>query len=254
MSARTRLVTIGNELLNGEIQDENSPYLAARAFRAGFPVSTIEIVPDDREAIAGAVRRAAADLDASRVVVSGGVGPTHDDVTLEGVALGLGLELVLHPTVYSRIETTTIRLHEAGRLPSGEVTEAHRRMAMAGAGAIALENPRGMASPFAHDLGDQRWLFVLPGVPREFRTVVDDVLLPNYFSGGSPLHSAEILFSGVPESTLAATLRQVESEYPGVALGSYPHVETRELTIRARGTDPEKLAAALARVRQLGPQ
>jgi len=248
------LVTVGNELLAGDINDINSPYLAQKAFSAGFPVSVIEVVPDDVEAIAQAVVRAVADTKTSRIVVSGGVGPTHDDVTLEGVAAGLGLPLELHPEVYRRIETTTARLHQAGRLPSAEVSPAHRRMAVAAAGATALDNPRGMASPFAHPIGDDRWLFVLPGVPREFRTVVDDVLMPNFFTGAAALHSAEMKFEGIAESRFAPLLEQVDHEFADVSIGSYPHVETRDLTIRVRGTDPQRLADALARIKELAPQ
>jgi molybdenum cofactor synthesis domain-containing protein len=254
VASNTRLVTVGNELLAGDITDINSPYVAQRAFTAGFPVSVIEVVPDDVEAIAQAVVRAVADLRASRIVVSGGVGPTHDDVTLEGVASGLGLPLELHDDVYSRIASTTARLHQAGRLPSAEVSPAHRRMAMAAAGAKALDNPRGLASPFAHSVGDDRWLFVLPGVPREFRTVVDDVLLPAFFIGAVALHSAEIRFEEIAESRLAPVLEQVEREFADVSIGSYPHTEPRELTIRARGTDPQRLAEALARIKELAPQ
>ena len=254
MSSSTRLITVGNELLAGDITDINSPYLAQRAFTAGFPVSVIEVVPDEVEAIAHAVVRAVADLKASRIVVSGGVGPTHDDVTLEGVAAGLNLPLELHPEVYSRIESTTARLHEAGRLPTADVSPAHRRMAVAAAGAKALDNPRGMASPFAHSVGDDRWLFVLPGVPREFRTVVDDVLMPSFFTGAAPLHSAEIRFEGIAESRFAPMLEQVEQEFADVSVGSYPHVETRDLTIRVRGADPQRLADALARIKELAPQ
>jgi molybdenum cofactor synthesis domain-containing protein len=254
VSNQTRLIAVGNELLAGDITDTNSPYLAKRAFGAGFPVTHIEVVPDDVGAIAAAVRRAVADESASRIVVSGGVGPTHDDVTLEGVAAGLDRPLELNPTVYERIAATTARLHEAGRLPTAEVSPAHRRMAVAAAGATVLDNPRGMASPFAHAVGDDRWLFVLPGVPREFRTVVDDVLIPGFFTGGVRLHSAEIKFHGIAESRLASILEQVESEFDDVSVGSYPHVETRELTIRVRGTDPRRLQSALDRIAELAPQ
>jgi molybdenum cofactor synthesis domain-containing protein len=254
VTANTRLVTVGNELLAGDITDINSPYLAQKAFSAGFPVSVIEVVPDNVEAIAQAVVRAVSDPSASRIVVSGGVGPTHDDVTLEGVAAGLDLPLELHPEVYNRIAANIARLHEAGRLPAAEVSPAHRRMAIAAAGAKALDNPRGLASPFAHSVGEGRWLFVLPGVPREFRTVVDDVLIPNFFTGGTSLHSAEIHFEGIAESRLAPVLEKVEHEFADVSIGSYPHSETRNLTIRARGTDPQRLAAALARIKELAPK
>ena len=254
MATNTRLVTVGNELLAGEVVDTNSPYLAERAFAAGYPVSAIEVVPDVVETIAAAIGRAVADSSASRIIVSGGVGPTHDDVTLEGVALGLQQPLELNPEVYARIEAGTQRMHDAGRLPSPEVSPAHRRMAMAAHGAVALDNPRGMASPFAHSVGEERWLFVLPGVPREFRTIVDDILMPQFFSDGEPMHSDTLEFQNIPESTLAPALQQVAQEFPDVAIGSYPHVETRELTIRARGHDPARIHAALERVNQLRPQ
>jgi nicotinamide-nucleotide amidase len=247
----TAIVTVGDEILSGHTQDTNSSFLARHAFAAGRPVARIEVVPDQHAAIVAAIRRAIDDPDISRIAVCGGIGPTPDDRTFQAVADALGRPLELNPVAYASIEALARRMHAAGWIDKPEVSEANRRCAVVPAGATVLTNRRGMAPPLAIDLGDDRWLFVLPGIPREFTTIVEEELIPGYFAGGTAPVVREVHYRSVPESEMSQPMLVLEAEFPDVTVGSYPHVETRELVIRLRGSEPERVDAAVARLRSM---
>ena len=253
MALGTSIITVGDEILGGFIADTNSRHLAKRAFHAGYPVQRIAVVGDDPALIAGEVRAAVADDAISRIVVSGGLGPTPDDRTVEGVSLGLGRSVEEHPAALAHITGVVARMHAAGWVPTAGISDANRKMASAPAEAQVLENRRGMAPPLLCDLGADKLLFVLPGVPREFTVIVDEVLMPTYFVGGAAPIVEERRFTGIPEAEFAPTLRRLGQEFADVVFGSYPQSESRDLIIRARGSDPNRIAAALRRLEELGP-
>jgi molybdenum cofactor synthesis domain-containing protein len=286
----TLLIIVGDELLGGFTTDVNGALAARRLFEAGYPVRRIEMVGDAVDDIATAVRRAIDDPSAARVIVSGGIGPTPDDRTHEAVAKALGRELVEDPAALGRIEAMVARMHAAGWVASPIPTSANRRMARMAAGGRILDNRRGMAPPLAILLeaapaagaetrragppaagapaspgsgrpGAEgrveevrgRWLFVLPGVPREFQAVLEDVLIPEYFSGSRALTVVETRHPGAIEADFAEPMRRLEIEFPDVAVGSYPPQRGRDLVIRLRGEDPERVRAAERRLGELIP-
>ena len=247
----TAIVMVGDEILSGHTQDTNSSLLARLAFAAGRPVVHIEVVGDNAVAIVGAIRRAIDDPAITRIAVCGGIGPTPDDRTFQAVAEALGRPLELNPIAYAGIEALARRMHAAGWIDKPEVSEANRRCAIVPAGATVLTNRRGMAPPLAIDLGDDRWLFVLPGIPREFSTIVEEEVIPTYFSGATAPVVREVHYRSVPESEMYQPMLVLEQEFPDVTVGSYPHVERRELVIRLRGHEAARVDAAVARLRTL---
>jgi nicotinamide-nucleotide amidase len=250
-SGRTVIVAVGDEILSGHTLDTNSQALARLAFAAGYPVARIEAVADDVHAIGAAIRRAVDDPTVTRIAVCGGIGPTPDDRTFEAVANALNRPLRLDPDAYAHIEALVRRMHEAGWVDSPDVSEANRRCAIVPEGSVVLENRRGMAPPLAIDIGDRRWLFVLPGIPREFTTIVEEVVVPGYFTGAVAMAVREVRYRSVPEAEMYGPMRTLEAEYPDVTVGSYPQMETRELVMRLRGQDEERVDAAAARLREL---
>jgi nicotinamide-nucleotide amidase len=247
----TAIVTVGDEILSGHTQDTNSSLLARAAFAAGRPVSRIEVVADQPAAIIAAIRRAIDDPEISRIAVCGGIGPTPDDRTFQAVADALGRPLELNPIAYGNIEALAVRMHAAGWIDKAEVSEANRRCAMVPVGSTVLTNRRGMAPPLAIEVGDDRWLFVLPGIPREFSTIVEEELIPRYFAGGTAPVVREVRYRSVPESEMSEPMLVLEAEFPDVTVGSYPQVERRELVIRLRGREADRVDAAVARLRSL---
>jgi molybdenum cofactor synthesis domain-containing protein len=247
------LIAVGDELLSGHTQDTNTHFLAGRFFAAGHPVRRVEVVADDPGAIAAAIRRALAEPGVESVVVSGGIGPTPDDRTFESVALALERPLQEHPVAIAHIQALVRRMFEAGWFDSPEVSEANRRAAMVPAGATVLRNRRGMSPALALEAGDGRRVFVLPGIPRELTAIVDEELLPAYFSAGTAQAVTELRYHGVPEAEMYAPMRSIEAEFPDVSVGSYPQTERGELVIRLRGDDAARVASAAARFQALRP-
>jgi molybdopterin-biosynthesis enzyme MoeA-like protein len=126
-------------------------------------------------------------------------------------------------------------------------------MAQVAEGAVVIANRRGMAPPVGFDLGGDRWLFVLPGVPREFSAVLEEELIPHYCAGGSAPVVRELRYPQAIEAEFAATMIELGATFPDVVVGSYPQSQTRELLIRLRGDDSARVAAAEQRMRELRP-
>lgn len=224
------LLIVGDEILSGEVRDENGPWLLARLAALGTRVARVVTVPDRVEDVAAEVvtARAAADL----VVTSGGIGPTHDDVTRQAVAAALDLPLVRHEGALAKVE----------RWYGAKTTEAERSMADLPAGAVILRAPR--TDTLGFEVGG---VLVLPGVPSLLRDLVDGE--PERFAG-APLHRAEVR-TDRREGEIAPGLRAVQSASPDVAIGSYPVLDGRRwwTKVVVRGADPARVAAVADAVR-----
>jgi molybdenum cofactor synthesis domain-containing protein len=225
-------VIIGNEVLSAKVQDLNGPRLMRRLRERGIPLRSLEVVPDEVDVIVDAFARARA--RARYVFTSGGIGPTHDDVTVRAVALALGRPVV--------------RLPEMERLLA-----AHHPDGASGAALRLAEAPEGAS--LLHQ--EETWfpvlrvdedVFLLPGVPQMFRLQLETVLrgLP-----GTPLVMRE-LYLTLRETEFAAVLDRVALDLPGVAIGSYP-VFDAELDYQVKLTFEAEAAAqvdeAVRRVR-----
>lgn len=246
----TVIIAVGDEILAGYTLDTNSNLLARAVYAAGFPTRRIEVVGDDRDAIVNVLHKALDEPGVQRIVVSGGIGPTPDDLTLEAVAAALDRPLELHPEAFAHIESLVRRMHDAGWVDSAEVSPANRRSAMLPLGANLITNRRGMA-PAMHIALDDRHVYVLPGIPREFSTIVEEELIPHHFGQGAAIAVREVRYSAVPEAEMAGPMRELAAEFPDVSIGSYPQTQRRELVMRLRGLNPDRVAAAAERLRQL---
>jgi nicotinamide-nucleotide amidase len=137
------------------------------------------------------------------------------------------------------------------------MSEANRRMAMLPAGALVLENSVGMAPGLAIPISEPseaaRFLFVLPGVPRELKTIFDEQIAPTYLGDGRPNFVEEVHFHMAIEAEFWQVLRLIETEYTDVSVGSYPQPDRGHLVIRLAGPDSERVRAAAATVRAQGP-
>lgn len=253
-SPATVIIAVGDEVLSGHTQDTNSFFLAQRAFAAGFPVHRIEVVADRIDDVVAAVQRAVTETFVSRIAVCGGIGPTPDDRTFEAVARALDRPVEENELALAHITGIVARMHEAGWVKTDEVSDGNRRCAMVPAGGTVLVNRRGMAPPMAYEVGEDRWLFILPGVPREFTTIVEEELIPRFFSGGTQTIVDELRYQSVPEAELYTPMRQLAAEFDDVVAGSYPQAEARRVIVRLRGGDAGRVRAAARRMMELDPR
>ena len=196
------LVVIGDEILSGRTQDANTAYLAKWLGQQGIRLREVRVVPDVTQAIVGAVNslRVAHDY----LFTTGGIGPTHDDITVEAIAEALGVEVVLHPAAVAILTE-----HYGDR-----INEARLRMARVPAGAELIPNPRTKAPGIR--VGN---IFVMAGVPAITRSMLES--LDGLLAGGRPVMSRTIAAWTV-ESQVAALLASVEKAHDGVQIGSYP--------------------------------
>lgn len=211
------LVIIGNEILTGKVEDENTPFLTRRLYQLGVEVRRVEIVPDTLEDVGRAVLSASREFDF--VITSGGVGPTHDDVTLAGIAHGFGVELQAHPELEELAR---------GYFKVAELTEVQARMTRIPAG-TRLVYPPGTRFP---QLVMEN-VYVFPGIPDLLRRKFE--LVCEAFRG-EPFY-LETLEVVAEEADIALILERAVADYPGVQFGSYPIPQGRvRLTLEGRSS------------------
>jgi molybdenum cofactor synthesis domain-containing protein len=227
------IILVGNEILSGKIQDANAAYLCRELRALGVEVRRITVIPDEVQLIADAVADFSRDYDV--VFTSGGVGPTHDDVTIEGVARAMMTAVVRHPVLVELLE----------RYYRGKVTEAALRMAEIPEGA---ELVGGETVRFPTVV--MRNVYVLPGVPEIFRAKFDAI---RERFRDQPIHLKNV-FVTLGEGTLADYLNRLLADFPLLQLGSYPEFSNPEYRVkvtlesRDRGYVEQALADFLARL------
>ncbi len=199
------LVVIGDEILSGRTQDKNVAQVATWLNEQGIRLAEVRIVPDDPQRIAEAVNalRGAHDY----LFTTGGIGPTHDDITVDSIAAALGVPVIVHPEARRILED-----YYAAR--GLEVNEARLRMARVPEGAELLANPSSGAPGVK--IGN---IYILAGVPHIAASMLE--ALSGTLEGGRPMVSVTV-GAYAAESDVAELLREVEDRHPGIAVGSYP--------------------------------
>jgi molybdenum cofactor synthesis domain-containing protein len=220
------LVIIGDEILSGRTQDRNVAQIAKWLNLQGIRLSEVRVVPDVAEAIVEAVNALRSGND--YLFTTGGIGPTHDDITVDSVAAALGIGVVVHPEARAMLEN-----HYASR---GGLNEARLRMARVPEGAELIRNQVSGAPGIR--LGN---IFILPGVPHITTAMLDS--LSGTLEGGAPLLSATI-GCWAPESEVADVLRAAEEAHQGCQIGSYPFFRDGRVGANfvIRSTDSDVLA------------
>jgi nicotinamide-nucleotide amidase len=208
-------------------------------------LARVEVCSDDLSDIVPSVRRFLFDLDLDYVVTSGGLGPTHDDRTMEGVAKAVGKPLVQTPANLAWMVERTRYGHERGYFDSKEPNAGLLKMTYLPEGADVILNEVGSALGAIVTVPPRpTTLFTLPGVPAEFYRMFDDGVRPRLLQG-APLHTEELVLY-TEESRLYQVMADLEKAYPDVVLGSYP--EKGRIRIRATG-NPSRARELLAKMR-----
>jgi len=235
------LIIIGNEILSGRTHDKNLPHIAKTLGEAGVRLTEARVVPDVEAEIIDAVNTLRRKYD--YVFTTGGIGPTHDDITAECVAKAFGCKLIEHPEARRRIAERTAAM-------GAELNEARLRMANVPEGATLIDNVISAAPGFRLEN-----VHVMAGVPQIMRVMLDSV--KDTLVGGVRVMSKTVLCT-LGEGTVASGLAALQKKYPEVDIGSYPQYNRGNyrvsLVLRATEMDILETAtfAVAALVRDLG--
>jgi len=224
------LVVIGDEILSGRTQDANIAQLAKWLNLQGIRLVEVRVVADDMAAIAEAVNTLRVRHD--YLFTTGGIGPTHDDITVDAIAAALGVGVIVHPKARAVLEDYYVT--------RGGINEARLRMARVPDGAELIENVISGAPGIRKDN-----IFILAGIPRVAALMLES--LSGTLEGGRPLISRTI-GCWVPESEVADILRETEAAHHGCQIGSYPFFREGRggANFVIRSTDAAVLDACIA--------
>jgi len=230
MNPTAAILIIGNEILSGRTQDVNLNFIAKRLAARGIVLSEVRVVPDVPHRIINAVNELRASYD--QLFTTGGIGPTHDDITSECVAAAFGVPWVVHPETYALMEA---------RMGKENFNAARQRMATFPQGATPIRNEVSLAPGFT--IGN---VHVMAGVPKIMQAMF--LALEPSLPAGQPIEMRAVFGMGVMEGAIAAPLTEIQHRFPDVDLGSYPFRRDDKggVAIVAKGIDVAKLEAAIA--------
>jgi molybdenum cofactor synthesis domain-containing protein len=226
------LLVIGNEVLSGRTQDLNIRFLATRLGEIGIPLREVRVIPDIERTIINTVNEVRRTFD--YVFTTGGIGPTHDDITSECIAKAFGVPWEPHPIAFARME-------KAYR--PGEFNAARQRMGTMPRGAKLIDNSISVAPGFQMEN-----VYVMAGVPRVMQSMFE--WLAPHLQGGQKIESRSVHAIGLPEGLIAEGLSAIQARYPEIDLGSYPFYRPtgNGVTLVAKGTDAAAAEAVIAEV------
>ena len=229
------LIIIGNEILSGRTQDTNLAYLAKELNELGVRMVEARVIPDVVETIVATVNECRNTFD--YVFTTGGIGPTHDDITADCIALAFGTELYMHPDIVE-----IIRRREA----PPEVMESRLRMARIPKGAELIENPTGGPPGFRIEN-----VFVMAGLPMVMQAMAS-TFSRDQIQGGAPVRSRSV-GAYLSEGQVAVPLGEIQDKHPDIDLGSYPFYrqDGYGTNLVMRGTDEAELDEMLSEVRAM---
>jgi nicotinamide-nucleotide amidase len=234
------IITTGTELITGRVGDFNARYAARRLHEAGLRVQSITILGDNAPLFQDSLTQALA--RSQFIIITGGLGPTDDDLTVAAAAQALNLRLFEDETLLARIRRC---LEERG-LPW---ENRYARLAQIPEGAMVLD-PGASACGFS--LKHQgAWLFFLPGVPKEMQHLFDSFVLPflvGFAAGGDYMRQRTLRLFGMSETQLQEAVNKLGEWQEGVCVGFYPNFPENHLTLTLRGQDPQALEADLDRL------
>ncbi len=238
------VVVIGDEILSGRTRDINVQQIAEFLRPLGVDLTEVRIVGDDQSAIVEAVRALAARC--TYAFTTGGIGPTHDDITADAIAAAFGRSIDVRDDALEILQ----RWYAASDTP---ITKARLRMARIPDGAVLIDNPVTGAPGFQLEN-----VFVLAGVPKIARGMLEDIA-PR-LTRGAVTHSVTVRLDGAREGDLADALGALQRQHPDVSIGSYPWFEDlgekgvrRGVALVARGTDQAELGVLKQAFSRLRP-
>ncbi len=232
-AVRACLIIIGNEILSGRTHDKNLPYLAEELNKLGIRLAETRVIPDIETTIIETVNECRAKFD--YVFTTGGIGPTHDDITSPCVARAFGVEIELNEQAHELLKS-----HYEN---PADLNEARLRMAHIPVGAELIDNPISKAPGFRMEN-----VYVMAGVPMIMQAMFQGI--KHQLTGGRPMVSRSI-GGYIPEGTIAKVLGEIQHDFPDTDIGSYPFLREGKLgtTLVVRGEEAKDVDLASERIR-----
>lgn len=229
------LIIIGDEILSGRTHDSNTPWIAENLNEIGVRLSEVRVIPDNRQKIIDTVNEMRGQHD--YVFTTGGIGPTHDDITAESIAAAFGVELELNDAAYAELL--------AYYKDESEITESRKKMALIPKGAELIDNPVSGAPGIQIEN-----VYIFAGVPRIMQAMFDAV--KHTLTGGKPVETRSVSCN-LAESIVADGLAEIQSRYLDISIGSYPKYQNGRFgtALVLRGIDDEALSKATQEVAHL---
>lgn len=228
------IIIIGNEILSGKVSDTNAPFLTRELRALGVSLRRIVTIPDEVDEIAAAVRELRARFDV--VFTSGGVGPTHDDVTMEGIARGLERRVIRHPEIEVRLRAFYGDAINEARLKLAEVPEGAE---------LIVDSKLGFPTIVCEGV------YILPGIPELF----EQKFLGLRERFADTPYTLRVVYTRQGEGSIAEYLNATMASFPALMLGSYPKLGDPEYSVKLtlESKDPAYVEAALRHLLALLP-
>lgn len=228
------VIIIGNEILSGRTKDQNLDYIGQRLDKLGITLMEARIIPDDEKVIVETINSLRQSF--TYVFTTGGIGPTHDDITSASVAKAFSVQLEENPEAVQSLKP----YYDEGR-----INDARMKMALIPEGAVLIKNPVSGAPGFQLDN-----VFVLPGVPLILKAMFEGI--EDRLIGGAPILS-ESVTCNLREGQIAGALGKIQNNFPVVSIGSYPFFKRSRLGVNLvlRSRDESALQLAANEVRQM---
>jgi molybdenum cofactor synthesis domain-containing protein len=222
----SEIILIGNELLISKIRDINGFWMMSRLLEYGHDVSRLVIIPDEVSVIAKTVLESLS-REPMYLFISGGLGPTHDDLTLEGIARALVVPLVLNEEALSFIKERYSKLRKEN-ITSSEMYESRKKMAYIPQGAKPLKNLNGTAPSILIEAENENKtkIFAMPGVPSELQSAFNHYVVPLLQHSKNHYLQAGFIFENVGESQVASEIDSIQEEHPEVWIKTHPRIVT----------------------------
>ncbi len=229
------VLVIGNEVLSGRTRDANIQFLATKLGELGIPVREVRVIPDVPETIISTVNEVRRKFN--YVFTTGGIGPTHDDITSECIAAAFGVPWEPHPVAFARMEKA---------YKPGEFNAARQRMGTMPRGAKLIDNAMSVAPGFQMEN-----VYVMAGVPRVMQSMFE--WLAPHLEGGQKIEQRAVHAIALPEGVIADGLTAIQNRYPEIDLGSYPFYRPtgNGVTLVAKGTSAAEAETVIAEVTAL---
>ena len=230
------VLVIGDEILSGRTQDTNSNYIAKKMAEIGIDTSEIRVIPDIKEVIIDSVNELRKKND--YLFTTGGIGPTHDDITAESIALAFGVKIELNESAFSVLK----KYYEEIGSPFNEVRQ---RMARIPVGATLIENPVSKAPGFKIEN-----VFVFAGIPKIMIAMLENSL--KFLHKGNIVHSQSVKVDAV-EGDIADTLSLMDSEDSDLKIGSYPFFNSKVdfgVNVVIKSVDKDKLSKSVNKFKE----